>query len=51
MIGVENVTLDMAIMIARKNDIVEKITGGVEFLFRKNKITWLKAHPRQRIIL
>jgi dihydrolipoamide dehydrogenase len=45
-IGVENVTLDVARMIARKSDIVEKITGGVEFLFRKNKITWLKGHGK-----
>jgi dihydrolipoamide dehydrogenase len=45
-IGVENVTLDLAKLIARKNSIVEKITGGVEFLFRKNKITWLKGHGK-----
>jgi dihydrolipoamide dehydrogenase len=45
-IGVENVTLDLAKLIARKNGIVEKITGGVEFLFRKNKITWLKGHGK-----
>jgi dihydrolipoamide dehydrogenase len=45
-IGVDNVTLDLSKMVARKEAIVEKITGGVEFLFRKNKITWLKGHGR-----
>jgi dihydrolipoamide dehydrogenase len=45
-IGVENVTLDAGKMVARKEAIVEKITGGVEFLFRKNKITWLKGHGK-----
>ncbi|WP_144140809.1 dihydrolipoyl dehydrogenase [Paraburkholderia sp. BCC1884] len=45
-IGVEKVTLDLPKMIARKNHIVEKITGGVEFLFRKNKVSWLKGHGK-----
>src|SRR5258708_35869322 len=26
--------------------IVEKMTKGIEFLFRKNKITWLKGHGK-----
>ncbi|MFD1554056.1 dihydrolipoyl dehydrogenase [Paraburkholderia silviterrae] len=45
-IGVERVTLDVRKMVGRKEAIVEKITGGVEFLFRKNKITWLKGHGK-----
>ena len=45
-VNVENVTLDLAKLIGRKEAIVEKITGGVEFLFRKNKITWLKGHGK-----
>ncbi|MFM0553613.1 dihydrolipoyl dehydrogenase [Paraburkholderia sediminicola] len=45
-IGVENVTLDLSKMVGRKEAIVDKITGGVEFLFRKNKITWLKGHGK-----
>ena len=45
-VGVENVTLDLTKMVGRKEAIVEKITGGVEFLFRKNKITWLKGHGK-----
>jgi dihydrolipoamide dehydrogenase len=38
--------LDLAKMIARKDGIVRKMTKGIEFLFRKNKITWLKGHAR-----
>ena len=39
-------TVDVAKMIARKDGIVTKMTKGIEFLFRKNKITWLKGHGR-----
>ncbi|WP_250469500.1 dihydrolipoyl dehydrogenase [Caballeronia sp. GAFFF2] len=45
-VNVENVSLDLTKLIGRKEAIVEKITGGVEFLFRKNKITWLKGHGK-----
>jgi dihydrolipoamide dehydrogenase len=45
-IGVDGVKLDLAKMLARKDAIVSKMTKGVEFLFRKNKITWLKGHGR-----
>lgn len=33
-------------MLGRKDAIVEKMTGGIEFLFKKNKITWLKGHGK-----
>src|SRR5260364_300812 len=33
-------------MMARKDGIVNKMTKGIEFLFRKNKIQWLKGHGR-----
>ncbi len=33
-------------MQARKDGIVSKMTKGIEFLFRKNKIDWLKGHAR-----
>ena len=36
--------IDVAKMQARKDAIVDKMTKGIEFLFRKNKITWLKGH-------
>jgi dihydrolipoamide dehydrogenase len=45
-IAVAGVSLDLGRMIARKQSIVTKMTKGVEFLFRKNKITWLKGHGR-----
>jgi len=45
-IGVAGVTMDVPKMVARKDAIVTKMTKGIEFLFRKNKITWLKGHAR-----
>ncbi|KNE75740.1 Dihydrolipoamide dehydrogenase of 2-oxoglutarate dehydrogenase [Candidatus Burkholderia crenata] len=45
-INVGDVKLDIAKMLARKDGIVEKMTKGIEFLFRKNKITWLKGHGK-----
>ncbi len=45
-IGVKGVSLDVGKMMARKTAIVEKMTKGIEFLFRKNKITWFKGHAR-----
>ena len=38
--------VDIAKMLSRKEGIVEKMTKGIEFLFRKNKITWLKGHGK-----
>ncbi len=43
---VEGVKLDLARMQARKAEVVEANVRGVEFLFKKNKITWLKGHGR-----
>ncbi len=45
-ISVDGVKMDVAKMLARKDGIVEKMTGGIEFLFKKNKITWLKGHGK-----
>jgi dihydrolipoamide dehydrogenase len=45
-IAVGDVKLDITKMLARKEGIVEKMTKGIEFLFRKNKITWLKGHGK-----
>ena len=42
-IGVENVKLDVAKMIERKRGVVAQNTKGLEFLFRKNKVTWAKG--------
>jgi len=45
-IAVKGASVDVAKMMARKDGIVGKMTKGIEFLFRKNKITWLKGHGR-----
>jgi dihydrolipoamide dehydrogenase len=37
------IKLDLARMQARKGEVVAANTKGVEFLFKKNKITWLKG--------
>lgn len=42
-ITVDHAAVDLATMMARKNDVVAQNTKGVEFLFRKNKITWAKG--------
>jgi len=45
-IGVDGLRLDLAKMQVRKAGIVKKMTKGIEFLFRKNKVTWLKGFGR-----
>ena len=37
------VELDLATMLKRKDDVVSQNTKGIEFLFKKNKITWAKG--------
>jgi dihydrolipoamide dehydrogenase len=46
--GVEipEVKLDLARMMARKGEVVTANVKGVEFLFRKNKVKWLKGSAR-----
>ena len=43
---VQGVTLDLARMQARKGEVVSANVKGVEFLFKKNKVTWLKGEGR-----
>jgi dihydrolipoyl dehydrogenase len=45
-IGEAAIGLDMAQVQARKDKIVKGLTGGVELLFRKNKIDWIKGSGR-----
>jgi dihydrolipoamide dehydrogenase len=47
-IDVGAVKLDLGRMLARKDDVVSANVKGVEFLFRKNKVTWLKGTARIR---
>ena len=43
---VDSVKLDLARMQARRAEVVSANVKGVEFLFRKNKVTWLKGTGR-----
>ena len=45
-ITVSDVKVDVAKMLKRKDDIVGKMTKGIEFLFRKNKITLFKGYGK-----
>ncbi len=45
-IVVGEVKLDLARMHARKNEVVAANTKGVEFLFKKNNVAWLKGAGR-----
>jgi dihydrolipoamide dehydrogenase len=45
-ITVTGASVDVPKMVARKDAIVGKMTRGIETLFRKNKIVWLKGHGR-----
>jgi dihydrolipoamide dehydrogenase len=39
-------TIDMTRVHARKNKIITGLTKGIEFLFKKNKIDWIKGSAR-----
>jgi dihydrolipoamide dehydrogenase len=45
-IGQAAVGLDMTQVHARKDKIVKGLTGGIELLFKKNKIDWIKGSGR-----
>ena len=45
-IGQAAVGIDMAQVHARKDKIVKGLTGGIEMLFKKNKIDWIKGSGR-----
>jgi dihydrolipoamide dehydrogenase len=47
-ISAGEVSIDVAKMLKRKDDVVAQNTKGVEFLFRKNKITWAKGRGSLR---
>jgi dihydrolipoamide dehydrogenase len=42
----KGVSLDIKTMLAEKDKAVKELTGGIEFLFKKNKVTWLKGFGR-----
>lgn len=43
-INLSNLSVDMAQMVKRKNDVVEQTTGGINFLMNKNKIDVYHGH-------
>ena len=45
-IHVDGISVDLGRMMARKGEVVAANTKGVEFLFKKNKVTWLKGEGR-----
>ena len=45
-VKVSNVELDLDAMHAGRREAVKGLTGGIEFLFKKNKVTWLKGLGR-----
>ncbi len=45
-IDVKDVTMNIQKMLTRKNNIVDKMTKGIEFLFKKNKVTFLKGYAQ-----
>jgi dihydrolipoamide dehydrogenase len=45
-IGYGEVTIDLARLRGEKDKAVKELTSGVEFLFKKNKVTWLKGEAK-----
>src|SRR5271170_3388613 len=45
-INVANVSLDLPAMMAFKDEVVKKMTNGVGYLFKKNKIEHLNGQAR-----
>ena len=41
-----DVKLDLKRMTAEKDKAVKELTGGIEFLFKKNKVSWLKGEAK-----
>jgi dihydrolipoamide dehydrogenase len=42
-IRLPEVELDLPIMMARKDKVVKELTGGIEFLLKKNKVAYIKG--------
>ena len=45
-VKIGEVSLDLAALMGHKTKVVKDLTGGIEFLFKKNKVTWLKGLGR-----
>ncbi len=42
-VKIDAMSLDLPTMQGQRVDAVKGLTGGIEFLFKKNKVTWLKG--------
>lgn len=42
-VKIDKMRLDLTTMQGQRADAVKGLTGGIEFLFKKNKVTWLKG--------
>jgi dihydrolipoamide dehydrogenase len=42
-VKIEGMSLDLDAMHAQRRDAVKQLTGGIEYLFKKNKVEWLKG--------
>ncbi|WP_370306980.1 dihydrolipoyl dehydrogenase [Sphingobium abikonense] len=42
-VKIDSMSLDLPTMQGQRTDAVKGLTGGIEFLFKKNKVTWLKG--------
>ncbi len=45
-VKLNGVVLDLPAMMARKDKVVGDLTKGVEFLFKKNKVAWIRGFGR-----
>ncbi len=42
-VKIDGMTLDLDAMHGQRRDAVKQLTGGIEYLFKKNKVEWLKG--------
>ncbi len=45
-VGIKGIKLDLDVMLARKDRVVKDLTGGIAYLFKKNKIEWIQGQGR-----
>jgi len=42
-VKIDKMSLDLGTMHGQRKDAVKQLTGGIEYLFKKNKVEWLKG--------
>ena len=45
-VKIDKMSLDLDAMHGQRKDAIKQLTGGIEMLFRKNKVEWLKGHAK-----